>query len=387
MEKRGRSVRARRGVLVALVFTAGCSDCDDSDPVAPPSTGVLSLSAEAIAPSQIDVSWEEVNGLPRTLSRCRAPIAGAGCTPTQVRAADVEGLVDHEVIPSTEYCYTVNGFQQSACATTPAPPPASGTIVFDSDRAGTRALFTIGADGSGVSQVGPFGDEGKWSPDGSAIVFDFNQGGAGAVYTMSSSGTGITQLTQTTESNEEPGWSPDGGSIVFTTTRDGGDFEIYTMRSDGTQPMRLTDNDDSDEHPDWSPDGSRIAFDRFTPVTNAPGLRTLWIMDADGTNQAQLTTAEARDPNWSPDGTKIVFDRELGANTGIHVLELATGESTLISQQFGDREPVWSPDGSLIAFVTDRAGNAEIYIMRADGTGATRLTNHPANDGDPHWKP
>ena len=37
--------------------------------------------------------------------------------------------------------------------------------------------------------------------------------------------------------------------------------------------------------------------------------------------------------------------------------------------------PDWSPDGSKIAFVSTRDGNEEIYVMRADGSGPTRLHN------------
>ena len=34
-----------------------------------------------------------------------------------------------------------------------------------------------------------------------------------------------------------------------------------------------------------------------------------------------------------------------------------------------------------------RGGNFETYKMNADGTGQTRLTNNPAQDGWPLWSP
>jgi TolB protein len=40
-----------------------------------------------------------------------------------------------------------------------------------------------------------------------------------------------------------------------------------------------------------------------------------------------------------------------------------------------------------IAFVSERDGNKEIYLIQADGTGLTRLTNHPDIDADPTWSP
>gem|GEM_PF-988875 len=49
--------------------------------------------------------------------------------------------------------------------------------------------------------------------------------------------------------------------------------------------------------------------------------------------------------------------------------------------------PVWSPDGSKIAFDQGPYGDREIYVMNADGTGRTRLTTLPGEDGSPTWSP
>ena len=59
-----------------------------------------------------------------------------------------------------------------------------------------------------------------------------------------------------------------------------------------------------------------------------------------------------------------------------------TNTGTAVEQQ-----PAWSPDGSKIAFVSNRAGNDEIYAMNANGSGVTRLTNNAAVDGAPAWSP
>src|SRR5215213_6366659 len=40
-----------------------------------------------------------------------------------------------------------------------------------------------------------------------------------------------------------------------------------------------------------------------------------------------------------------------------------------------------------IAFLSSRDGNTELYLMRADGSGQTRLTNTPTDEGDFDWSP
>jgi Tol biopolymer transport system component len=47
----------------------------------------------------------------------------------------------------------------------------------------------------------------------------------------------------------------------------------------------------------------------------------------------------------------------------------------------------WSPDGKQIIFWSGPDGSRELYVMNADGGGQTRLTNNPADDGDPMLQP
>jgi Tol biopolymer transport system component len=64
-----------------------------------------------------------------------------------------------------------------------------------------------------------------------------------------------------------------------------------------------------------------------------------------------------------------------------------SGQTRLNDHPAFDDHPAWSPGGSRIAFWSNRDGNYEIYVMNADGTGVTRLTTNDAVEQDPAWSP
>ena len=93
------------------------------------------------------------------------------------------------------------------------------------------------------------------------------------------------------------------GRIAFAADRDG-NAEVYVMNADGTGQTNLTSNPAMDSSPAWSPDGSKIAF-----ASDRGGNADIYVMDADGTGQARLTDSPVAEQAlaWSPDGARIAF--------------------------------------------------------------------------------
>jgi Tol biopolymer transport system component len=131
----------------------------------------------------------------------------------------------------------------------------------------------------------------------------------------------------------------------------------------------------------------------------------LWVMDADGTNQTNLTntpdTNEGQ-PAWSPDGTKIAFtgpgdfnEDGSGGLGDVYVMDVDGTDRTNLTDtpDFLEFQPSWAPSGAQITFVRQLPGEIiseqlDIFVMDANGQiPATNLTNTDASERDPAWSP
>jgi TolB protein len=65
-------------------------------------------------------------------------------------------------------------------------------------------------------------------------------------------------------------------------------------------------------------------------------------MDADGSNQTQLTTGGGRGPRWSPDGRHITFHSNRTGNDEIFVMD-ADGQNLTRLTFNGGQCPAWCP--------------------------------------------
>ncbi|MDP7336909.1 MAG: hypothetical protein QF648_03575, partial [Candidatus Marinimicrobia bacterium] len=60
----------------------------------------------------------------------------------------------------------------------------------------------------------------------------------------------------------------------------------------------------------------------------------------------------------------------------IYIMDADGSNQTNITNTVGtDANPTFSPDGSKILFESIRDGNTEVYIMNIDGSNQTNLTN------------
>lgn len=286
-------------------------------------------------------------------------------------------------------------------------PGANGRIACEGGRVLPGAestnpeVFTINPDGSGEMILTDFpGRDGdpSWSPDGRTIAFESFRSGGSEVWTMNADGTGLTQLTFNGPPEDRgTAWSPDGERIAFHSAQfpvvdpdpahGHSSLEIMVMDADGSNQVRLTENRFQDSLPSWSPDGSKIAF-----TSNRDGDFEIYVMNADGTNQTRVTNSPGEDahPMWSPDGSQITFHSRRNGALDVFVMDADGSNVRLVTTGTPDTHeffPVWSPDGTMITFTgnTLNPSNFDVYRINVDGTGVTQLTFGPGFNGRCDW--
>lgn len=163
-------------------------------------------------------------------------------------------------------------------------------------------------------------------------------------------------------------------------------MNIYEANPDGTNLKPLTSGPAYHAECAYSPDGSQIVY-----ASNESGSMNLYIMNADGSNQHQITSTEGiynGGPFFSPDGTQVIYraDKQRRDFLQVYLLDVASGEE----QQLTDNSsvnwaPYWYPDGSSIAFTTSLHGHQryEIYMMQLTSGTLSRITDNPGFDGLP----
>ncbi len=171
------------------------------------------------------------------------------------------------------------------------------------------------------------------------------------------------------------------GRIAFCKRLDPmGPKEIWVMDADGEHETQVTKNGAINLLPAWTRDG-RIAYTSY--AKNNPDL---WIGDQVFSNRPQLNSGAS----WHPDGTQVALTLSKDGNAEIYVLEALTGgiRRRLTQNTVIDTSPVWSPDGKRLVFVSDRdTGYPGLYVMQADGTGVQRLPQAGGYNSAPDWSP
>ena len=168
----------------------------------------------------------------------------------------------------------------------------------------TLDIYTMDADGKNslLFDSGRHDADIDWGISG--IVFTCNS----SIWIMNNDGTQPRQVTVPPHQGEwgeaelpfgdyDPRLRPDGQRIVFSRLVDDrsvhGNYDFYSININGSGEIRLTNTEYSQGLLSWSHSGVTLAF--VVAAINDIGKYDIYLMDADGSNQRNIT------PSYFPD--------------------------------------------------------------------------------------
>ncbi len=250
---------------------------------------------------------------------------------------------------------------------------------------GKLAVLVSNPDGTSVRKLithrlalGPFGDP-AWSPDGKVIAFPAENTDA--------NGDFMTLLeVRIADGSEKPissqrwwrvgriAWLRDGSGLVFAAKENvASPSQIWYLSYPGGEVRRIT-NDLNDYL------GLSLTADSAALVTvQSEQVSNIWTAPNENTRRAsQLTSSKfdgLKSLSWTPDG-KIVYDSAASGHLDLWVIEAnGTGQKQLTADAGNNSWPSVSPDGRYVVFVSDRTGTNHVWRIDIDGSNATQLTN------------
>ncbi len=170
------------------------------------------------------------------------------------------------------------------------------------------------------------------------------------------------------------------GKILYESDK-AGNWDIWVMDNDGSNKQQLTTASSDEYGSSWSPDATQISFCSDSVSSRSD----IWKMNSDGSEWMQLTDSGSGDSDrqsiWSPDGNNIVFNayRPYGSGGSIWIMNTDGTDETqiLYTSGYDAYAGSFSPDGNRIAyFRCIRYGGEDrgMWLMNTDGSNQTRIT-------------
>lgn len=224
------------------------------------------------------------------------------------------------------------------------------------------------------------------SPDGNYLAFASNRTGSFNIYVLRFGQPSIAQITQSGKDDRFPSWSADGKKLVFSSKRTGNSDVYETARDGSTGFYQLTDADQLEEYPSYGPRGGLLFAVGSGKLLSIRPRMKVHFSDSASRAGTGRPIADGEQPSFSPDGKKIVFVSHRTKNNDVWVMNAdGTYQTQLTTDSKDDENPRFSPDGKHIVFASKRTGNFDLWCMNADGSNPRQLTFDKADEFQPCW--
>ena len=133
------------------------------------------------------------------------------------------------------------------------------------------------------------------------------------------------------------------GQVVYSASA-GGNMDLWVMNADGSNQRQLTANSRNNTQPVVTRDGRYVVFS-----SDRSGTSNIWRVDQDGTNPRQLTSGSGEvNPHCAPDAKWVVYTLRGAGKPTVWRVSIDGGAPEKIIDGYATN-PVVSPDGESIA--------------------------------------
>ncbi|SMN14947.1 tolB protein precursor, periplasmic protein involved in the tonb-independent uptake of group A colicins [uncultured Candidatus Thioglobus sp.] len=221
-----------------------------------------------------------------------------------------------------------------------------------------------------------------WSPDQNKIAYVSFKNGRSEVFIQHPFMRRKTQkLPYFNGIASAPAWHPSGESIIMTLSKDG-NKDIYSYHLKDEKLTRLTKDVGIDTEASYSPDGERIAF-----TSNRSGQVQVYIKHLK-TNTIKRATFEGSynaKAVFSPDGKSLALVHRVDRDYRIALLDIATKDLIVITDNKLDESPFFSPNGSMIIFATNKSDMGVLSVVSILGHQTFELASKAGEVREPNW--
>ncbi|MFN3984871.1 MAG: Tol-Pal system beta propeller repeat protein TolB [Rhodocyclaceae bacterium] len=222
-----------------------------------------------------------------------------------------------------------------------------------------------------------------WAPDGQRLAYVSFEAKKPVVYVHNLPTGQRNVVANFRGSNSAPAWAPDGQRLAVVLTKDGGS-QLYVVNVDGSGLRRVMNSPGIDTEPSWSPDGAWIYFS-----SDRGGGAQIYRVAAEG-GAAQRVTFEGAynvTPRVSPDGRSMTYITRNNGRFQVAVMDLATRQSTVLTDSAKDESPSFAPNGRMILYASENGGRGVLAAVSSDGRIRQRLSIQASDVREPAWGP
>lgn len=245
----------------------------------------------------------------------------------------------------------------------------------------------------------------RWSPDSRYLAFHENffqmfidpdiwvwDTQTGELRDLTDDGQDRSLLTSDTWKNIDtmPDWLPDGRTLFLRYSRVNGETlppDIYAIEPSGSGLTKLGTIHTTDPISIYglSTAGDKLVYNYF-PAGESDN-RGIWVSNLDGSDAEMIAATDREQPvtgvESSADGryvmlltTPIQFDSRAPEDSWVRILDIETGETTLIDPDHYVVGAGWSPTGSALVYIVNNQEMPDengLYITGAPGEAGRLL--------------